>query len=205
MVGSIFKRDVAQATGTSWEQWLATLAREVDPLWSHEQIRTHIRDRHGADEEWSEWIALLYGQAIGRVPVGVTQDAGVQIGVRRTLPVAKERAWHDFTSLEGLARWIGRVPEFPLRAGYAFASAEGVSGKLTVVVPHSKLRLTWQRAEWDSPSRLQLYFLSTASGHTTIAIHQEMLEDVYMRETMRRFWDGVLQRYKKEVEEGAVT
>ncbi|MCL6577649.1 MAG: SRPBCC domain-containing protein, partial [Kyrpidia sp.] len=81
-----------------------------------------------------------------------------------------------------------------------FQSTEGISGKLTVVVQFQKLRMTWKRPEWEKPSRLQVYLLSTSSGKTTIAIHQEMLEDVYVRELMRRFWDQKLRQIKNRVE-----
>ncbi|MBB6669492.1 SRPBCC family protein [Cohnella nanjingensis] len=200
MAGAIFKQEVQAATGTAWEQWIATLGRTVDPIWSHEQIKNHLRERHGVTEAWSEWIAVMYEQLMGRVPVGTSKDAGVQIGVRRTFDVTKEQAWDFLLSPEGLSLWIGEVPSFQLQAGHEFTSKEGVTGKITVVVPYHKLRMTWQRPEWNTPSRLQLYCLSTKTGKTTIAIHQEMLEDVYMREIMRRHWDSMLNAYKTYTE-----
>lgn len=200
MIGSIFKQDVLEATGSSWEKWVAKLDREVNPMWSHEQIRTQIRENSEVSNEWSEWIALLYGQLLGRVPVGVTKDAGIQIGFRKTYSVSKQQAWDFFMSPEGLELWIGKCPSFRLAVGSEYESVEGISGKITVVESDHKLRLTWKRPEWDKPSRLQLYFLSTASGKTTIAIHQEMLEDVYIREIMRRHWEERLNAFKKIVE-----
>ncbi|WP_310735591.1 SRPBCC domain-containing protein [Cohnella herbarum] len=182
MVGSIFKQEVAKATGRSWEQWISILDRSVDPLGSHEQIRNHILEEHGVTEEWSEWISVLYEQLLGRIPVGATKDAGVQIGVRRTLAITKEQAWNFLLSPAGLSLWIGDVPPLKLQIGQEYESKEGVSGKITAVVPYHKLRMTWKRPEWDNPSRLQLYFLSTKSGKTTLAVHQEMLDEVYMRE-----------------------
>lgn len=194
MAGSIFKRDLKDATGISWEQWIVKLGQEADPLWSHEQIKNHVGEHHGVSERWSEWIAVMYGQLMGRVPVGTTKDAGVQIGVRKTLAVTKEQAWSFLASPSGLSMWIGEVTSFRPQVGHEFESKEGVTGKVTVVVPYQKLRLTWKRPEWDNPSRLQIYLLAANSGKTTIAIHQEMLEDVYMREQMRRYWDELLNK-----------
>jgi hypothetical protein len=62
--------------------------------------------------------------------------------------------------------------------------------------------MTWKRPEWERPSRLQIYVLSTNTGKTTVAIHQEMLEDVYIREMMRRFWEEKLSQIKN-MEEAA--
>ncbi|KKO52847.1 SRPBCC family protein [Paenibacillus sp. DMB20] len=200
MAGSIFKRDVKTATGSSWEEWIMKLGREVDPLWSHEQIKNHIREAHQVSGDWSEWIAVMYEQIMGRTPVGTTKDAGVQIGIRKTFAATKEKAWNFLTSSEGLSLWIGEVPSFKIQKGHEYESKEGVSGKITVVVPYQKLRMTWKRPEWDSPSRLQIYLLSASSGKTTISIHQEMLEDVYMREMMRRYWEETLNRIKNLLE-----
>lgn len=197
MAGAIFKQDVLEATGRSWEEWIVTLGQEVDQLWPHEQIRNHICELFQVSAEWGEWIAIMYEQLMGRVPVGITKDAGVQIGVRKTMAMTKEKAWDFLTSPEGLSLWIGNVPSLEFQVGHEYESKEGVTGKITVVIPYQKLRLTWKRKEWDNPSRLQIYMLSTNSGKTTIAIHQEMLEDVYMREVMRRYWDEVLTTIKQ--------
>ncbi|WP_199614829.1 SRPBCC family protein [Paenibacillus alkalitolerans] len=195
MPGSIFKQEVKKATGDTWEEWIEKLGRNADQLWSHEQIKNYICDQYQVSEEWSEWIAIMYEQLMGRVPVGTSKDAGVQIGVRRTFAVAKEKAWDFLTSPKGLPLWIGDVPSFTLQMGHEYESKEGVSGKIAVVVPYHKLRMTWKRPEWDKPSRLQIYVLSTKSGKTTIAIHQEMLEDVYMREIMKRYWEEMLNKF----------
>lgn len=190
-----------EATGSSWEEWVKKLDRTVDHLWSHEQIKGFICEQYQISDEWSEWITAIYEQLMGRTPVGVTKDAGVQIGVRKTLAISKETAWNFLTSSDGLSLWIGDVQSFKLQVGHKYESKEGVSGKVTVVKPYQKLRMTWKRAEWDKASRLQFYFLSTNSGKTTIAIHQEMLEDIYMREVMKRYWNEMLTQIKHDEEE----
>ncbi|HZG84342.1 SRPBCC domain-containing protein [Paenibacillus sp.] len=193
MVSAAFKRDIERETGWAWEQWVEWLDRTADPQWSHDGLKSHILDARPVAEAWAEWAALLYGQKLGRIPVGVTKDAGVQIGVRRTASADRAALWDALLSPEGLALWIGSVPEIRLERGFAFASPEGVACRLTVVEPPTKLRLTWKRPDWDTPSRLQWYLSPAAAGRTTVAVHQEMLEDVYLREAMRRHWEGVLQ------------
>jgi len=200
MAGSVFKQELKQATGISWEEWIGKLDRNVDKLWSHEQIKRHIVEKYKVTEDWGEWIAVMYEQLMGRVPVGKTKDAGVQIGVRRTFDVSKEMAWDFLTSPQGLSLWIGDVPGFRTEVGHEYESKEGIFGKISVAIPYQKLRMTWQRPEWESPSRLQLYIMSTNAGKTTVSIHQEMLEDVYMREVMRRHWEEMLNRFKNHIE-----
>lgn len=167
----------------------------------NKQTKEHICETFHLSDQWGEWLAVMYGQRLGRSPVGVTKDAGVQIGVRRTWAVNKEQLWHFLLSRRGLSLWIGNVSEFRPQKGFEFFSEEGVSGKLTVVQPFQKLRMTWKRPEWEKPSRLQMYLLSANSGKTTLAIHQEMLEDVYVRELMRRFWEETLRQVRHETED----
>jgi uncharacterized protein YndB with AHSA1/START domain len=73
-----------------------------------------------------------------------------------------------------------------------FKSKEGISGKLSVVKFQEKLRMSWQRKEWDNPSTLQIYLASTSANKTTIAFHQEKLDDLYMRQVMKDHWEQVL-------------
>ena len=199
MASSVFRQAVREATGAAWEEWIARLEREMDPTWSRERMKEHLCETWRLPDEWGEWLAVMYGQLLGRTPVGVTKDAGVQIGVRRTLAADRERVWNFMLSSEGLPLWIGNIPEFRLKRGFEFASAEGVTGKLTVVRPLHKLRMTWKRPEWERPSRLQMYLLSASHDKTTVAIHQEMLEDVYIRELMRRFWEETLRRIRQHI------
>ncbi|MCM3702784.1 SRPBCC domain-containing protein [Paenibacillus macerans] len=201
MVSSIFKEEIRKATRRSWEDWVAALEGTVDPGWSHEQVKQAIHEQHHVSEEWGEWIATMYAPLMGRVPVGTTKDAGVQTGVRRSFAASKEGVWEFLTTPAGLPLWIGAVPSFKLEVGYEFASKEGVSGKITVVKPYHKLRLTWKRPEWGQFSRLQLYVLSTNTGKTTVSIHQEMLEDVFIRELMKRHWEDMLAELKWRLED----
>ncbi|CAM4385841.1 SRPBCC family protein [Paenibacillus macerans] len=201
MVSSVFKKGIKKATGRSWEDWVTALAGTINPGWSDDRIQKEIQQQHQVSEEWSEWIATMYAPLMGRVPVGTTKDSGVQIGVRRTFAASKEGVWEFLTTPAGLPLWIGDVPSFKFEVGYEFASKEGVSGKITVVKPYHKLRLTWKRPEWEQFSRLQIYVLSTNTGKTTVSIHQEMLEDVFIRELMKRHWEDMLAELKWRLED----
>lgn len=93
----------------------------------------------------------MYGQMLGRTPVGVTKDAGVQIGVRKTVAMKKEQIWNILTSPPGLSLWIGNVSEFELRKGYEFQSAMSKNGPAISVMHCTHLR---QRAEFFSCDQL---------------------------------------------------
>jgi len=200
MPGIIFRQRLQEATGSTWEEWAARLDGRADKLWSHERLKAYLIEEYALSEEWAEWLAVMYGELIGRVPVGTTKDAGVQIGVRRTLNAPPDKVWRFLISPEGLKLWIGDTPAFELREGAEYESRDGVTGKVTVVDPGRKLRLTWKRPEWLTASRLQLYVMGASAGRTTVSIHQEMLEDVYMRGIMKHHWEEVLAGLRSKLE-----
>ncbi|WP_339322681.1 SRPBCC domain-containing protein [Paenibacillus sp. FSL W8-0194] len=126
-------------------------------------------------------------------PVGLTAAAGFQIGVRRTLPLSVQEAWSLLVSPEGMKLWIGKADGLDLKPGETFAAAEGVTGELGVVKPPEQLRMRWQRPGWNHPSTLQIRVLPAAQGKATVSFHQEKLEDMHARETMKSHWEGALE------------
>ncbi|MFD0716004.1 SRPBCC domain-containing protein [Paenibacillus sp. GCM10027626] len=194
MAGALFKKDIEAETGVSWENWIALLKEDCGRAATNDEIEAYLQEVQKVNDTWIPIIAAMYGQLLGRKPVGQTAAVGFNIGVRRTVPVPRERLWDFLVSPEGMKLWIGDVAPFLLQVGSRFASREGTSGKLGVVKLHEKLRMSWQRHDWDSPSTLQIYLLPAAAGKTTISFHQEKLDDLYMREMMRRHWDEVIIR-----------
>lgn len=127
----------------------------------------------------------------GRV-VGLTADAGYQIGVRRTLPIDRDRAWDFLLSPEGLRLWLGNVTDLDLQVGAVYSSVEGITGEFRVVKPKEQLRLTWKPKGWEKPSTLQIRLLSSRPDKTTISFHQEKLSDAAARERMKERWEEAL-------------
>lgn len=135
---------------------------------------------------------------LGR-PVGQTASAGFQIGVRRTLPIAKAQAWEALTSPDGLKLWLGDLAALPLEPKQRYTTVEGTTGEMRVVKPLEQLRLTWQPKGWPKASTVQIRFLSSNPTKTTISFHQEHLADVFVREEMRQRWEAVLNALSQAV------
>ncbi|MFT4187487.1 MAG: SRPBCC domain-containing protein [Aeromicrobium sp.] len=121
---------------------------------------------------------------------GKTKDAGWQMGVRRTLPIAAEDAW-EFLVGEGLPLWLGHT-SLGDRAGEPYVTEEGVSGELRSRTDGRRVRLTWRPSDWSHDTTLQLTVLPAATG-ATIAVHQERLADADERERMLTHWTAVLE------------
>lgn len=132
--------------------------------------------------------------------VGETAAAGVQIGVRRTLPISAEQAWNYLISPEGAKLWLGSTEQLVFAAGERFFSSEGLGGQFKVVKPQQQLRLRWQKPGWAKPSTLQIRLLPAKTG-TTISFHQEQLADLSTREEMKVHWESVLEEIRERMQQ----
>lgn len=127
-------------------------------------------------------------------PVGLTREAGFEIGVSRTVDAPADRVWHSLTSEDGLATWLGagvRIPDPDTAKGTPYRTSDGTRGEFRSVHPGGRLRLTWQPAGWDHDSTVQLT-VSSRTGRTVIRFHQERLTGPDERERQREHWRSVM-------------
>lgn len=104
---------------------------------------------------------------------GLTQDAGWQVGARRTLPLPLEQAWDLVTGQPFLRRWCG------LDALAADHPAVRSLTPLEVVRVRSKSSL------------VQMRLLPAVAG-TTVAFHEDHLPDEGTRTRRKAHWGLVL-------------
>lgn len=131
-------------------------------------------------------------------PIGLTKDAGYQIGVRRTIHVSHSRAWDMIFSTEGMNIWLGPTSGIELEPGQTYELGDGASGEVRVVKPGSHIRLTWQPPEYSRPSIIQVRVLDKG-GKSVIAFHQEHLPDGQAREARRAHFANALDRIEEQV------
>ncbi|PJJ72200.1 uncharacterized protein YndB with AHSA1/START domain [Diaminobutyricimonas aerilata] len=125
-------------------------------------------------------------------PVGLTRDAGWQIGVSRTVERSAEEVWRFLTSPDGIAIWLGEgVASIPDR-GSPFETTAGVRGETRSLHELDRVRLTWRPRNWDHDTTLQLVVRSAGAGRARITVHQERLADAAERELQRGHWKGVV-------------
>jgi uncharacterized protein YndB with AHSA1/START domain len=134
-------------------------------------------------------------------PVGLTRDAGYQIGVRRTLQISASTAWRFLTSPDGVRLWLGETDVKDYSRGARYALPGGGSGEVRVFHPESHLRITWQPGDWPRASTIQLRVIPKGE-RCVIAFHQEHLPDGEARLQQREFFIGVLEKVRSLIEDG---
>lgn len=131
----------------------------------------------------------------GRAPVGLTKDAGWEVGVRRTVARPLPEVWKHLVGA-GLPRWLGASEIGGV--GSSYTAADGTTGTVRGRTDELRLRLTWRPVGWEHDSTLQLTVRSAATG-TTIAFHQERLESAEERQELLSRWTAVVEALVAEL------
>jgi uncharacterized protein YndB with AHSA1/START domain len=116
--------------------------------------------------------------------VGLTEDAGWQIGVQRTVRAPIEEVWDYLTSPVGQDVWVGEGARLGEVLGESYDADDGTHGELRSRRRHDRIRLTWWPTGWDHDSTVQVTVRATQKG-TAIRFHQERLTSADERAQMR--------------------
>jgi uncharacterized protein YndB with AHSA1/START domain len=136
-------------------------------------------------------------------PIGLTKDAGWQMGVRKTLPVPVDDVWSFLFSEEGLAIWLGKVKELNWKKGEEYKTSNGTHGVVRVVNVLSHIRITWKKKDWDNFSTLQMRTVK-GKDKTTIVFHQDRLTGSDQRDEMLTHWEKVLDKLERNLTNKAI-
>lgn len=186
---------VLKATARSWDAWFELLDEAGARGWDHKRMGAFVADQGLESGWWQQMITSCYERVRGLKEVGQSTGAGFQIGVQRTLPVSAAALWELLLSPEGLAIWLGELDTLPTAKGAPYRTAEGTTGELRSLRPGQRLRLTWQPAELDAPTTLQVTVSSPrgATDRAALRFHQEKLQDAEHRERMRTRWAEIAE------------
>jgi uncharacterized protein YndB with AHSA1/START domain len=128
-------------------------------------------------------------------PTGLTQDAGWEIGVSKTLPIPVSAVWDFITCPEGVALWLGKGAQLPTEKGESYETGDGIAGELRSYRPGDRVRLTY------GATTLQVAVSASASASgagagagekTVLRFHQEHLANAVERERQRAHWKAVM-------------
>ena len=125
--------------------------------------------------------------------VGLTKDAGWELGVRTTVAAPLPAVW-AFLLGEGLPVWLGEIERLPTEKGEAYVTSDGVRGSIRSYAEGYRVRLGWQPDDWPHDTTLQLTLKEAATG-TTIGIHQEKLADREERKLMLGHWKNIAEAF----------
>ena len=126
-------------------------------------------------------------------PVGLTQDAGWQVGASRTVPHPRAHVWAVATSPAGIAAWLGAGAQLG-PPGTAYAADDGTTGEVRSLRPDDRVRLTWRPRGRPEEATLQMALSDArgAGGGTVVRLHADRLASAEEREAVRARFHAAL-------------
>ncbi|RLL68368.1 hypothetical protein D7M15_17725 [Streptomyces sp. Z26] len=131
----------------------------------------------------------------GRLPTGLTRDAGWEIGVSKTLGHPPGAVWDFITGPEGLSCWLGDGVDLHDGAkGRAYETDDGTVGEVRSYRPGDRIRLTWRPSGWDHDTTVQVAVTASRGSEerSVLRFHQEWLAGPEERERQRTHWRAVM-------------
>ncbi|MFD9543620.1 SRPBCC domain-containing protein [Streptomyces sp. NPDC060022] len=122
------------------------------------------------------------------MPTGLTQDAGWEIGVSRTLPRTASAVWEFIAGDEGVALWLGSASPLPTEKGAPYRTAGGVEGEIRSYHPGNRIRLT------HGSTTVQVTVSPSPEDRAVLRFHEERLGSAEEREERRAHWQHVMDR-----------
>lgn len=168
---------VAAKTGKTWSRWFKHLDAAGAKKMTHQEIVTHLRDKHEVRPWWTQMVAVTYEQARGLRDVH-EKPGGFEISVSRTVaaPISKAyKAWNDAKTRK---RWL------PSDVTVRTATA------------NKSLRLNWE----DGKTIVAAAFLAKGDGKTQVVAQHHKLPDAKAAARMKKFWTEALDRLKGLIE-----
>jgi uncharacterized protein YndB with AHSA1/START domain len=196
--GGISDEKVKAATGRTWVEWFEILDVAGAMKLPHKQIASWLYDNHLPKGWWCQSIAVAYEKARGLRILGQTADAGFELGAQKTFPLTPTQLWDFAFSPAGLEVWLGKTTDFQLTLKSSYSTEDGTRGEVRTIDSGKRLRMTWQPADWETSSTLQLYFTPTKTG-TALGFHHEKLTDQAVRTQMLKHWKKVLETFEKQL------
>lgn len=124
-----------------------------------------------------------------RTPVGLTRDAGWELGVRRTIAASPEETWRHLLA-EWLPAWLG-VDTVPQMVGAPLRRGREARGRVVGCHVGRRVRVRWTPEMLDHETVFQVTLLEAPAG-TTVAVHQERLLGPAARQSLLEHWTGRL-------------
>ncbi|RLK60441.1 SRPBCC family protein [Actinokineospora cianjurensis] len=124
---------------------------------------------------------------------GLTQDAGWQIGVSRTVPHPLPKVWDLISGPTGLSIWLGPGATLSPTRGTKYTTRDGAVGDVRGYRERDRIRVTCRPPGWDHLTTIQVT-VSAKGNQTLLRFHQEWLANPAERSRQRDHWQSIMTR-----------
>jgi uncharacterized protein YndB with AHSA1/START domain len=176
-INNVSSAAVQQATGKSWDEWLAALDGDGATEMTHPQIALLVHEKYGAPDWWSQMVTVGYEQARG-LRAKYQKADGFTASASRTVNVPVDVLFNVWADDAQRARWL---PGAPLAVRKA--------------TPGKSLRLSWE----GGGSKVDVELTAKGEAKSQVAVQHTRLPDAEAAAAMKAYWGDALDRMKAQL------
>lgn len=168
---------VEARTGKNWNRWFKHLDAAGAKKMSHQEIVSHLSEKHGVRPWWTQMVTVTYEQARG-LREKHEKPEGYEISVSRTIDAPVGKAFKAWTDEKLRQKWL------PSNLTIRKATA------------NKSLRITWE----DGKTSVAVAFVSKGKDKTQVVAQHSKLADAKSAARMKKFWAKALDALKEAIE-----
>jgi hypothetical protein len=169
---------LAEATGKTWDEWIALLDAWGARTKKHPEIARYLIDELGVPGWWAQTVTVGYERATG-LRVKHQQGKTFSISATKTVNVPVDDLFAAFVDDVERKRWF-----------------EDASMSLRTSRENRDARFDWE----DGSTRVVAWFAAKGPSKSTISMAHEKLPDADEAETMKAMWRERLADLKAHLE-----
>jgi hypothetical protein len=165
-------------TGRAWADWFRILDKAGAKKWPHPEISKYLNEKQKVSGWWSQMVAVGYEHERGIRQKFQNCAGEFSANSSRTFEAPAAKVFDAWTNEKFRARWL-----------------PGAKIEITTATPGKSIR-----AKWGGDTRLSVYFYSTGSGKTRVAVDHMKLASSKESAKMKSYWTGALGCLQKNLE-----
>ncbi|MDW7739029.1 MAG: hypothetical protein SCJ97_03080 [Bacillota bacterium] len=173
---SISNEAVIEATGRSWDDWLARLKEIKAENLTHKDIVKILETEYKVDSWWAQTITVEFERITGRRKVGQTGAGYFQVSASRTLTGSMDQVFGQWLS------FIDGIKKF---------------NNLSMIGnPRISETEKWRywRVNLSDGSQLAVSVNNKAKGKSLLTVTHSKLPDEESSETWKKYWKDFIQK-----------
>jgi uncharacterized protein YndB with AHSA1/START domain len=200
-VATISDESVRAKTGKTWGEWFQVLDEFGGKEKGHKAMAKHLSEAHGVGAWWAQSVTVQYERERGMREVN-ERPAGFGLSVSRTVAVPVEKAWDAWAEAAQLERWFTTGAKQDFREGGRYENADRDAGEFRRIVPHKRIRFTWEQPKHQPGSVVEVRFEAKNPEKTGIVLSHEKLSSKEEVEDLREGWTWAMDSLKSYLETG---
>ena len=192
-----------KGTGKTLKEWFAELDAQPDLNQKRRDAVSWIYDTikaKSSDVWWPTTIWVEYERVHKVVNRKDGRAEGYNICSTKTIAATVADVYAAWTDAAALAQWFGKKVKADVADGGKWADGDGNSGEYLRVRANKDLRFTFNHADAEAPTLVDVTIADKAKGKTGLTLMHQRIQNRQEADGLRNAWSQAFDRLKQHLE-----